>query len=77
MREISPAVNATAEEFLRTLPRSAQELVARIRKERSDATRPRPSNKLLDNSLVLTRPIRSQILDRVANLVDENSCWAC
>jgi hypothetical protein len=72
MREISPALNASAEEFLRSAPRSAQELVARIRKQKEEGKRPRPSTHFIDHSLLLNGSLRPKILDKVASLVDEN-----
>jgi hypothetical protein len=72
MREISPALNASADEFLRAAPKPVQELVAQIRRQKEEGQRPRPSMQLLDASTLLSKPARSQILDKVASLVDEN-----
>ena len=72
MREISPALNATAEEFLRSAPKAAQEIAALIRKQKKDSNRPRPSERILDSSILLTGALRLQLLDKVAGLVDEN-----
>jgi hypothetical protein len=72
MREISPAQNATAAEFFRSLPQAAQQLVTQIRRQKADGSRPRPSDKLVDKSLLLSRTVRLQILDKIASLVDEN-----
>jgi hypothetical protein len=72
MREISPAHNATAEEFLRSAPKAAQDLASQIRKQKKDGNRPRPSDQILDSSILLTKTLRSQLMDQVASLVDEN-----
>jgi hypothetical protein len=72
MREISPALNATVEEYFQHLPQVAQQLVTQIRKQKNDGSRCRPSGKLVDNSSLLSSTVRSQILDKIASLVDEN-----
>jgi hypothetical protein len=72
VREISPAVNASADEFLASLPPTFQEIVHRIRREKAAGTRPKPSSMLVDASQLLDAQKRHAILDRVAGLVDEN-----
>jgi hypothetical protein len=72
MREISSIPNAFAEGFLRRARGSVQELVARVRRQKKEGHRPKPSTQLLDTSTLLSKPARSQILDKVASLVDEN-----
>jgi len=53
-REISPALNATAEEYLRVLPAPIQGIVKNIRAEKDEGTPPHPSSKLIDRSSLLT-----------------------
>jgi hypothetical protein len=72
MREISPAINASADEFLETLPSPAKLLVAEIRRQKQAGQRPRPSSTLLDRSTLLTNAHRTKLLDAIAALVDEN-----
>jgi hypothetical protein len=72
MREISPANNVSAEEFLRILPSEAKELVAEIRRQKRASERRKPSSTLLDRSMLLTAVHRCKLLDAVAALVDEN-----
>jgi hypothetical protein len=72
MREISPAVNATADEFLATLPPSARQIVAEIRRQKQAGERPKPSSSLVDRSGLQTKAHRHRLLDAVAALVDEN-----
>src|SRR5713226_7212133 len=74
LREISPAVNVSADEFLRSLPPAMQDIVIRIRREKVAGVRPKPSQALVDHSSMLTPIQRHAILDSVANLVDENLC---
>jgi hypothetical protein len=72
MREISPAINASADEFLETLPSHAKLLVTEIRRQKQAGERLRPSSTLLDRSTLLTKAQREKLLDKVAALVDEN-----
>jgi hypothetical protein len=72
MREISPATNASADEFLETRPASAKLLVTEIRRQKQVRERPRPSRTLLDRSAFLTKAHRGKLLDAVAGFVDEN-----
>jgi len=72
MREISPAVNATVEEFLKLLPSASRAIVEEVRRQKHAGIRPRPSTTLIDRSAVLTREHRTRLLDAVAALVDEN-----
>lgn len=72
MREISPAVNLTADEFLARSRKEIRAIAESIRKEKSEGKRPLPSSSLIDNSNILTYEQRSQILNKVAILVDEN-----
>lgn len=72
MREISPAVNCSAEDFLRVFPSEVHQLVAEIRRQKQEGLRILPSTSLLDHSTLLTRVYRHRLLDAVAALVDEN-----
>ena len=72
MREISPAENMSADDFLRLAPVQVQERALRIRAQKEDGARPRPSASLKDLSTLLTRELRARLLDAVATLVDEN-----
>lgn len=71
-REISPAVNATADNYLKTLPTAYQAIITTIRNQKAADTRPWPSSTLLDRSTLLTPATRARLLDAVAGLVDEN-----
>lgn len=72
MREISPAENLSADDFYSLLPPGIQAIVDTIRQEKKAGTRLRPSASLIDCSLLLTRERRKAVLDKVADLVDEN-----
>ena len=73
MREISPAKNMSAEEFLSHAPKQWQEATQRLREEKRRGTRPRPSAALLDDlATVLTPDVRRALIDHIAALVDEN-----
>jgi hypothetical protein len=74
LREISPAVNLSADDFLETRPPKIQEIVYRIRVKKHAGTRPKPSASLIDHSSILTEAQRISILDKIASLVDENLC---
>src|SRR5208282_1561461 len=74
MREISPAVGISADDFLRSAPDEVKQIVAEIRREKRAGLRKYPSAKLLDCSRVLTTMQRKPLLDKVAALVDENLC---
>lgn len=73
MREISPAVGMSPDEYMRLmLPPSAQQIVTAIREQKTLGTRPCPSASLLDRSSILEPELRAALLDMVAALVDEN-----
>jgi hypothetical protein len=72
MREISRAVNLSADEFLKMLPPKLQKVVFQIRNEKERGARPRPSASLIDCSSTLSEAQRKAMLDKVASLVDEN-----
>ena len=72
MREISPAENMSVDEYMSLgLASEALAFIARIRKQKADRSRPRPSTTLIDSSKLLTHADRTKLLDRVASLVDE------
>lgn len=71
MREISPAENLSAEQFLSAMP-FIRGHVDQVRLQKQQGTRTRPSSSLIDNSKLLTRDLRAALLDQVAALVDEN-----
>ncbi len=71
MREISPAVNMSADDFLLLAPEH-QEKVNLIRSHKVAGKRHRPSINLIDQSTLLDATFRAVLLDRVAGLVDEN-----
>ncbi len=48
MREISPSVNLSCEEFYKTLLPQSQAIVDRIRSEKNAGYRPMPSTRLAD-----------------------------
>jgi hypothetical protein len=73
MREISPAVGISADDFLRSAPDEVKQIVAEIRREKRAGLRKYPSAELLDCSRVLTTTQRKSLLDKVAALVDEIS----
>lgn len=72
MREISPAQNLSAEEYLAHLSPPFRALVLDIRAQKKAGQRPRPSTGLVDRSTLLTSERRRQIVHAVATLVDEN-----
>jgi hypothetical protein len=72
MREISPAEDMSADDFLKLKSYEVQQLVGEIRGQKKKGTRPRPSVVLLDLSSLLTATQRHCILDAVASLADEN-----
>lgn len=74
MREISPAVNLSADAYLRMLPAELQRTVHQIRSAKENGARPKPSANVIDHSSLLSARQRGAILDAVADLVDENLC---
>lgn len=72
MREISPAYGMSADEYLKLQPSESRSLVAHIRKQKREGSRPMPSRSILDRSTLLSMVTRNYLLDRVALLVDEN-----
>jgi len=71
-REISPALNATVDEYVSIVPPLVQGIISRIRAEKESDSRFRPSTSLIDTSTMLTPGKRVALLDKVAELVDEN-----
>ena len=71
MREISPAVNMSAEEFLLLAPEHKGKVYL-IRAQKAAGERHRPSTSLIDRSTLFDATFRAALLDRVARLVDEN-----
>jgi hypothetical protein len=78
MRERSPAENLTVEEFLAMIPAAAKSqimaLIESIRLQKRTGQRPLPSSNMIDQSSLLSKSFRVQLLDKVASLVDENYC---
>lgn len=72
MREISPAVGMSAEEYVELLPAEIKPLIMEIRRQKEAGERLRPSTTLVDRSGMLTKEARMKLLDKVASLVDEN-----
>jgi hypothetical protein len=72
MREISPAVNMSVEEFLQSRPAFTRTLADKIRDAKQRGDRQVPSVSLIDISTLLTSPVRTKLIDKVALLVDEN-----
>lgn len=71
-REISPALNATVEQYLRAVPSEVRAAIEEIRRQKVSGDRPYPSAVLLDSSSIFTSAHRGALLDRIAALVDEN-----
>jgi hypothetical protein len=71
MREISPAVGMSVDEYLNLAP-EIKPLIMEIRRQKEDGERLRPSAALVDRSQMLTPESRRKLLDRIAALVDEN-----
>lgn len=71
MREISPAVGLTVDQYLDHVP-ELKSIAAEIRRQKLASARLRPSKSLVDQSSMLTKEFRAQLLDKVAELVDEN-----
>src|SRR5258708_5648441 len=71
MREISPAVGVSVEEYLKLAP-ELRPLITEIRRQKDVGARLRPSTSLMDRSQMLTAESRGKLLDKIAALVDEN-----
>jgi hypothetical protein len=72
MREISPAVGISVDDYINLLPSELRSIVLEIRRQKRAGTRSRPSATLIDRSAVMTKPMREKLIDTVAVLVDEN-----
>ncbi len=72
MREISPAVNVSVDDWVKSLSPEAKRAVEGIRRQKREGTRQLPSATLIDRSAMMTKPHREKLLDAVAALVDEN-----
>jgi hypothetical protein len=72
IREISPAVGISADDWVRQLPSELKAAVEDIRRQKREGRRSRPSATLMDRSALMTKAIRGKLLDLVADLVDEN-----
>src|SRR5260370_33212004 len=72
MKEISPAVSASIDDYIKLLPAEAKRIVEEIRRQKREGTRQGPSVTLIDRSAIMTKPMRAKLLDAVAALVDEN-----
>src|ERR1700733_8577491 len=72
MREISPAVGMTVDEYLAAAPPLVTKLVDEIRRQKAAGARPLPSASLIDKSNILTPAKRATLLDEIARLTDEN-----
>jgi hypothetical protein len=72
MREVSPAVDVSVDEWVENQSPGLRSIVEEVRQQKQAGTRPRPSTTLVDRSALLTRERREKLLDAVAALVDEN-----
>jgi len=72
MREISPAIGLTVDEYMDRTGYLFRPLVEEIRRQKRAGIRSRPSSSIVDQSALLTAPHRASLLDKVATLVDEN-----
>jgi hypothetical protein len=71
MREISPAEGMSVDEYLNLAP-EIRPLITEIRRQKEAGERLRPSTTLVDGSQMLTPESRTKLLDKIAELVDEN-----
>jgi hypothetical protein len=71
MREISPAIGMTVDEWLSFAP-EIKPRIMEIRRQKEAGERQRPSTVLLDRSGILAPQSRKSLLDKIAKLVDEN-----
>ena len=72
MREISPAVGVSVDDYLKLMPDAMKRIVTEIRRQKQTGERLHPSGSLIDNSQMLTAETRRKLLDKIAALVDEN-----
>jgi hypothetical protein len=71
MREISPAVGMSVDEYMNLAP-EIRPLITEIRRQKEAGERLRPSATLVDRSRMLTQESRMKLLNKIAALVDEN-----
>jgi hypothetical protein len=71
MREISPAVGMSVDEYINLAP-EIRPLITEIRRQKEAGERLRPSSALVDRSRMLASESRVRLLDKIAALVDEN-----
>ncbi len=72
LREISPAVNATVDEFLNMASPELRAIAENIREQKRNGTRTVPSRNFIDCSEIKDREFRNDLIDKIAVLVDEN-----
>jgi len=72
MREISPDVSVSVDDYVSRLPSEGQRIIEEIRHQKREGTRPQPSVTLTGHSAIITKTMRDGLLDAVAALVDEN-----
>jgi hypothetical protein len=72
MRELSPAIGISVDDYVKRLPSALRALVEEVRRQKREGVRQRPSATLIDGSVMTTKPAREKLLDAVATLVDEN-----
>ena len=72
MREISPAVGMSVDDWMRFASADAKGIVEEVRRQKREGLRPRPLVSLIDRSALMTETHRKKLLDAVASLVDEN-----
>lgn len=74
MREISPAENASCEEYYNFVALPVKRFIDDIRRQKKMEIRPLPSSKMIDHSQMFQSNNRRTLVDKVASLVDENLC---
>jgi hypothetical protein len=70
MREVHP-YNLDLEEVLRLEPK-IRAMTLEIRRQKAAGERPKPSSSFVDKSKILTNSERQKLIDKIADLVDEN-----
>lgn len=76
LQETSVFVNLTKEDLL-SFPPPARIHIDKIRREKFNHTRPRPSQTLIDKSTIMSSDQRKRLLDAVALLVDQDLFGRC
>jgi hypothetical protein len=72
MREISPAVGLSVDEYMDRVGYPFRPQVEEVRRLKRAGLRSLPSSSIIDQSAVLTTLHRTSLLDKIAALVDEN-----